>query len=72
MSKKVEVVLNHDGVEQLLKSPEIQNVLEGYAQKIAAQTGGTAEIYVARTRAVAEVDGDDGNNSALKALGRTS
>lgn len=30
----------------------------------------TVETYVAQTRAVAEVTGDDGNNSLLKAVGK--
>lgn len=69
MSRKVKVTLNHDAVRQLLKSQEMQNILSGYAEKMTAKNGGEAEIYVAQTRAVAQVRGDDGNNSALKAMG---
>ena len=36
---------------------------------MAGKTGGSVEVYAAQTRAVAEVSGDDGNNSALKAMG---
>lgn len=69
MSRNVKVELNHDAVRQLLRSQEMQNILSGYAEKMAAKSGGEAETYVAPTRAVAQVRGDDGNNSALKALG---
>lgn len=66
---KVRVVLNREGVRQLLRSTEMQAVLDGHARNIAAKNGGEVEAYVAQTRAVATVRGDDGNNSALKAMG---
>ena len=69
MSKRVKVKLNSNGVRQLLKSPEMQKVLREHAGKMAGKTGGSVEVYTAQTRAVAEVGGDDGNNSALKAMG---
>lgn len=69
MSKRVKVELNSSGVRQLLKSPEMQKVLEEHAGKMAGKTGGSVEVYTAQTRVVAEVSGDDGNNSALKAMG---
>lgn len=69
MSKRVKVELNSSGVRQLLKSPEMQKVLEEHAGKMTGKTGGSVEVYTAQTRVVAEVSGDDGNNSALKAMG---
>lgn len=69
MSSKIKVVLNTSGVRSLLQSSEMQSLLGEYASRMAAKTGGDTEVYVAQTRAVAEVSGDDGNNSALKALG---
>ena len=66
---KIRVVLNREGVRQLLRSPEMQAVIDGHAQNMAAKSGGEVESYVAQTRAVSIVRGDDGNNSALKAMG---
>lgn len=66
---KTKIVLNRDGVRQLLKSKEMQSILKEHANRMSAKSGGEVEIYVAQTRAVAEVSGDDGNNSALKAMG---
>lgn len=66
---KIKVVLNRDGVRDLMRSPEMQDIIENHAQAIAAKAGGNVDTYVAQTRAVAEVSGDDGNNSLLKAVG---
>lgn len=71
MSNKIKVELNRDAVRQLLKSKEMQDIINGHAEKMAAKSGGEVESYVAQTRAVALVRGDDGNNSALKAMGGT-
>lgn len=65
---KTKIVLNVRGLWDLLRSPEIQSTVEGHAQVIAGRTGGTTETYVAQTRAVAEVHGDDGQNGLLKAM----
>lgn len=69
MGNKLKVVLNREGVGQLLKSEEMRRILEGHAKNLAAKTGGDTEVYTAQTRAVAKVGGDDGNNRLLKALG---
>nr|DAF85646.1 MAG TPA: type I neck protein [Siphoviridae sp. ctYcY12] len=66
---KVRVVLNREGVRQLMRSQEMQGVIDGHARNMAAKSGGEVESYVAQTRAVSIVRGDDGNNSALKAMG---
>lgn len=66
---KVKVVLNHAGVRELLKSPEMKSIVESHAEAIAGKSGGQVETYIAQTRVVAEVSGDDGNNSLLKAVG---
>lgn len=65
---KVRVELNREGVRQFLRSGEMRNMLHGHAVRIASSSGGEAETYIAETRAVAEVRGDDGNNSLLKSL----
>lgn len=66
---KVRVVLKREGVRQLMRSQEMQAVIAGHARNMAAKSGGEVESYVAQTRAVSIVRGDDGNNSALKAMG---
>lgn len=48
----------------------MQNLLSGYADQMAGKSGGTAEVYVARTRAVAEVSGDNTDNRLLKGMNR--
>ena len=66
---KTKIVLNSAGVRQLLRSSEMQDIIDGHAKKMAAANSGEVESYVAGTRAVSIVRGDDGNNSALKAMG---
>lgn len=65
---KVRIELNHEGIRSLLRSDKMQNILEKEAKKISAKSKGATEVYVADTRAVAEVTGDDGNNSLLRAM----
>lgn len=70
---KVQMELNTAGVGQLLKSQEMQNMLRKQAATIASKSGGESEVYVAQTRAVAEVRVDNNstnmdNNTLLKAL----
>lgn len=65
---KVKIELNRAGVRELLQSTEMQEVLLEQANSIAA--GAEKESYIAQTRAVVEVYGDDGNNSLLKAVGK--
>ena len=68
---KVKVELNHEGIRELLRSPEMQAILTEHAERIAAGSGREVECYVAQSRAVAEVRGDDGNNGLLKSMGGT-
>lgn len=64
---KVKIELNRAGVREMMQSPEMQAVLAEQANKIAKASG--TEAYVAQTRAVVKVCGDDGNNGLLKAVG---
>ena len=66
---KVKIELNHEGIRELLRSSEMQAILAEHAERIAAESGGEAESYMAQSRAVAEVRGDDGNNGLLKSMG---
>lgn len=59
-----------EGITALLRSEEMRATIQKHAERIAGTSGGTVETYVAQTRAVAEVTGDDGNNSLLKAVGK--
>ena len=68
MGKKVKIVLNRKGITALLRSEEMRANIQKHAEQIAGASGGTVETYVAQTRA--EVTGDDGNNSLLKAVGK--
>lgn len=70
MGKKVKIVLNRKGITALLRSEEMRANIQKHAEQIAGASGGTVETYVAQTRAVAKVTGDDGNNSLLKAVGK--
>ena len=70
MGKKVKIVLNRKGITALLRSEEMRANIQKHAEQIAGASGGTVETYVTQTRAVAEVTGDDGNNSLLKAVGK--
>ena len=51
-----------------MQSPEMQAILVDHANKIASAS--ETEVYVAQTRAVVKVCGDDGNNGLLKAVGK--
>lgn len=65
---KTKIILNREGVRELMQSPEMQTILREHASKIAQIS--ETEAYVAQTRAVAQVCGDDGNNGLLKAVGK--
>ena len=75
---KFKFVLNRGGVAHLLKSPEMQEVLEQYASgvKNRAGEGYEQDIYIGKTRANAMVWPESGkakdenlkNNTALKAM----
>ena len=66
---KVKIVLNGPGIRTMLRSQEMQAILQDQAQRISG-TESEIEVYVAQTRAVAKVSGDDGNNGLLKAVGK--
>lgn len=65
---KTKIVLNRAGVRELMRSPEMQAILIERATKIARVN--ETKAYVAQTRAVVKVCGDDGNNGLLKAVGK--
>lgn len=67
---KMKITLNGNGVRELLKSREMQMFLEDCAKKVSGNEGET-EVYIAETRAVAKITGDDGNNRLLKAVGKS-
>lgn len=67
MAKGLEVKLNYAGVGALLKSAEMQQILQEQAQRLAG-SGGEVEVYVAGTRAVAHAKQDGLNNNLLKAM----
>ena len=64
---KTKIVLNRAGVRELMQSPEMQAILMEHATKIARVE---TKAYVAQTRAVVKIYGDDGNNGLLKAVGK--
>ena len=65
---KTKVELNRSGVRELMKSAEMQAILLEQANQISSDA--EKESYVAQTRAIVKINGDDGNNSLLKAMGR--
>lgn len=67
---KMKITLNGNGVRELLKSRKMQMFLEDCAKKVSGNEGET-EVYIAETRAVAKITGDDGNNRLLKAVGKS-
>lgn len=54
---KLEFVLNRAGVRQLLKSQEMQEVCESYAEEVASKCGDGYEVdqYMAETRGISSV-----------------
>lgn len=76
MSKTVKIELNSDGVRALLRSPEMQQVLQDRANDIKGRCGDGYDAYVAQTRAVARVEttsieayrDNSINNTLLKSL----
>ena len=67
---KMKITLNGNGVRELLKSREMQMFLEDCVKKVSGNEGET-EVYIAETRAVAKITGNDGNNRLLKAVGKS-
>lgn len=45
---KVTVKLNYKGIGELLKSPEIENELRNRMERVQAELGSTAKLYVTR------------------------
>lgn len=79
MSKKVEVELNSAGIQELLKSAEIEAICREYADQVRDRAGDGYEVntQVGKTRVNAMVFAASGeaardnlkNNTLLKALG---
>lgn len=79
MNKSVTVVLNSKGVQELLKSNEMQDILGRYGAQKAAQAGDgyASETHVFTKRAVCNVYPDTKeaahdnyeNNTLLKVIG---
>lgn len=61
---KWKVTLNSSNIDAFLKGSEVQGLL----RQRAARVGGDVEVYVAGTRAVARVSGNNKSNSLLKGL----
>ncbi len=78
MSKKVTLKLNSKGIQEMLKSPEMQTLLNERATAIANRAGDGYEVsvHVGKTRANASVYTTDAkvmrdnlkNNTLLKAV----
>lgn len=61
--------MNSAGIRDLMQSPEMMRELEKQAAGIAERGGSDCEVYVAKTRAVAEVRTQNTkDNSLLKAV----
>lgn len=65
---KTKVELNRAGVREMMRSAEMQAFLLEQANQISSDA--EKEAYMAKTRAVVKINGDDGNNSLLKAMGK--
>lgn len=79
MSKKFEVILNSSGIQQLLKSPEMQAICEEHAMatmKAAGGTGYEVSTFVGKRRCNAQIEANtiksikdnNKNNTLLKCL----
>lgn len=60
MGKKAKIVgfkLNSNGVRELLKSPEMQDIIDGYAQEKAHQAGAgyEADVRIGKKRCYANI-----------------
>lgn len=79
LSKKFKFELNRDGVKELLKSSEMQDVISGHANQVqnAAGNGYGSEMTIGKNRCWATVRAETPhayysnlkNNTLLKALG---
>ena len=71
MGKKVKIVLKQKRKSQhYCDRKRCAQTYKNTRNKLPEHPAETVETYVAQTRAVAEVTGDDGNNSLLKAVGK--
>ena len=74
MSKAIEFKGNNAGIQEMLKSPEMQDVLLGYAQQIQFNAGQDYEVKELGTRVVVVPSNEQGesdnyeNNTLLKAV----
>ena len=74
MSKTIEFKGNNAGIQEMLKSPEMQDVLLGYAQQIQFNAGENYEVKELGTRVVVVPSNEQGendnyeNNTLLKAV----
>lgn len=74
MSKAIEFKGNNAGIQEMLKSPEMQDVLLGYAQQIQFNAGENYEVKELGTRVVVVPSNEQGendnyeNNTLLKAV----
>ena len=74
MSKAIEFKGNSAGIQEMLKSPEMQDVLLGYAQQIQFNAGQDYEVKELGTRVVVVPSNEQGendnyeNNTLLKAV----
>ena len=74
MSKAIEFKGNNAGIQEMLKSPKMQDVLLGYAQQIQFNAGENYEVKELGTRVVVVPSNEQGendnyeNNTLLKAV----
>jgi hypothetical protein len=74
MSKAIEFKGNNAGIQEMLKSPEMQDVLLGYAQQVQFNAGQNYEVKELGTRVVVVPSNEQGendnyeNNTLLKAV----
>ena len=74
MSKAIEFKGDNAGIQEMLKSPEMQDVLLGYAQQIQFNAGENYEVKELGTRVVVVPSNEQGendnyeNNTLLKAV----
>lgn len=74
MANKIRVVLNREGVRELLRSSEMMNACKAAAETIRGNYGGSTELeeYVGRNRVnvavVAPMQEAQQNNDLLKAV----
>lgn len=58
--KVTKIELNGEGIRELLKSPEMQNICQEYANKAVGRLGGgySSSVYVGKSRVNASVHAD--------------